>query len=110
MERPAEPAFALFAAIGNIVGDVVPLWFKIGTALATSMLLIGQLLCWRAGWKRFNAESAPFAGKRVDKFVVYVAFAPFSLPFSDITFPKWGFWPPHWGQAHCQGSHATGAL
>lgn len=36
-------------------------------------------------------ESAPFAGKRIDKFVVYVLFSPISLWFSDITFPKWGF-------------------
>jgi len=50
-----------------------------GRLVSTFTVLIGQLLCWRAGWKGYNAESAPFAGKRIDKFVVYVPLAPCGL-------------------------------
>ena len=79
------------AVVGNVVGPDAPRWFRIGAWFATGFLLVGQLLCWRGGWIRYSAESTPFAGKHVDKFVVYVLFAPISLLFSDITFPRWGF-------------------
>jgi hypothetical protein len=85
-------AMLVLAGIGNTFDESsIPLWWKMGAWASTLTVLLGQLLCWRAGWKRYNAESAPFAGKRIDKFVVYVLFAPISLWFSDITFPKWGF-------------------
>ncbi len=86
-------AMVVLACIGStfLSESSIPLWWKIGAWASTLTVLVGQLLCWRAGWKRYNAESAPFAGKRIDKFVVYVLFAPISLWFSDIAFPKWGF-------------------
>ncbi len=87
----AVVAMMVLACVGNVFGEIIPLWWKIGAWISTLIVLVGQLLCWRAGWKRYNSESAPFAGKRIDKFVVYVLFAPISLWFSDITFPKWGF-------------------
>ena len=84
-------AMMVLAGIGHTFEGDIPLWWKVGAWIATLTVLVGQLLCWRAGWKRYNAESVPFVGKRIDKFVVYVLFAPISLWFSDITFPKWGF-------------------
>jgi membrane protein YqaA with SNARE-associated domain len=84
-------AMIVLASIGNVLGEIIPMWWKIGAWISTLTVLVGQLLCWRAGWKRYNSESAPFAGKHIDKFVVYVLFSPIGLCFSDITFPKWGF-------------------
>ena len=87
----AFAALFVLAVIGNFVAEDIPLWLRIGATVFIAVLFFGQFLCWRAGWKRYNAESAPFAGKRLDKFVVYVLFAPITLLFSDITFPKWRF-------------------
>ena len=81
----------ILAAVGNLFADDIPLWFKIGAVVTTTATFIGQVFCWRAGWRRYNSECAPFAGKRLDKFIVYVLFAPLSLPFTNITFPRWGF-------------------
>lgn len=58
--------------------DISP-GLKWALRLATISLLIGTVLCWRVGWKRFKVESA---SRGFARFLVYVWFAPFSLPFS----------------------------
>ena len=67
----------------------IPAGLKWGLRFTAVLLLIGAVLCWWAGWKRFKEECAPFAGKSLIRFVIYVVFAPYTLPFSDIEFPKW---------------------
>lgn len=86
-------AFAALLVVAYEAADgaaATPSWVSPLAKASAVVLLIGQLLCWRAGWRRYNAGSAPFAGRRIDKFIVYVFFAPFTLPFSTITFPPSG--------------------
>jgi hypothetical protein len=61
----------------------------LGIRAISLLLLAGAVLCWRAGWRRFTKECTPFAGKSPTRFVVYVMFAPYTLPFRDIEFPRW---------------------
>ncbi len=99
MSKATKIALLVFYAgfLGIIAGgclasistsDISP-ELKWGLRLATACLLIGNVLCWRAGWKRFHEECAPFAGKSPSRFAIYVVFAPYTLPFQDIEFPQW---------------------
>lgn len=73
--------------LGTIVGGClasvsapdISTGLKITLSLSTVLLLVGAVLCWRSGWKRYREESPK---KRLDRFVAYVWFAPVSLLFS----------------------------
>jgi hypothetical protein len=89
MSNATKIALLLFYAgmLGIIVGGCfasvsapdISIGLKWALRLSSISLTIGAVLCWRAGWKRFKEESA---SKGLDRFLVYVWFAPFSLPFS----------------------------
>jgi hypothetical protein len=90
-------AFGIMLAVAAMLGFLlepngaieVPTWLKAMAWISTSTLLVGQALCWSEGFKRYNAESAPFAGRGVGRLVVYVLIAQFTLPIQDIELPSW---------------------
>ena len=54
----------------------------------TSLLLVlGAVLCWLCGWRRFANERVALGVAAIIRFVVYVWFAPFTLPFKHIDLP-----------------------
>jgi hypothetical protein len=82
---------ALFTFYAGVLGTVVggclasvsapdtSAGLKMTLRLSAALLLVGAVLCWRSGWKRYREESPK---KRMDRFVAYVWFAPVSLLFS----------------------------
>jgi len=73
----------------SVAPEAVPVLVWWAARISAGLLLIGAVLCWRCGWKRYYEESAPFAGQSAIRFLVYVCYAPFTLPFRDIQLPKW---------------------
>lgn len=57
----------------------LPVWLEITSKAVAAILVVGAVLCWRCGWMRFKEECQR---KGPLTFIVYVWFAPFSLPFS----------------------------
>ncbi len=82
---------ALFTFYAGVVGTVVggclasvsapdiSAGLKMTLRLSAVLLLVGAVLCWRSGWKRYREESPK---KRLDRFLAYVWFAPVSLFFT----------------------------
>ena len=59
---------------------------KTVTNILALPMMIGQVLCWIAGWKKYKEEK--FGTNRdLIVFVVYVGFAQFTLPFRNVVFP-----------------------
>ena len=86
-----ETKIALLMFHSGVLGTIVGGYFAVTNApeistglksvlrFAGVLLVIGSVLCWRGGWKRYNEE---FFGKGFARFLVCVWLAPFSLPFS----------------------------
>ena len=89
MSVTTKLALVIFYAgvLGTIVGGClasvsvpdISTGLKMALRLSAALLLVGAVLCWRSGWKRYREESPK---KRLDRFVAYVWLAPVSLFFA----------------------------